>query len=30
MKFEYVSVGERERKWFKGMENLFNIGNISR
>ena len=30
MKFEYVSIGERERKWFKGQKNLFDIGNSSR
>ena len=24
MKFEYVNVRDRERKWFKGLENLFN------
>ena len=26
MKFEYVNVRDRERKWFKGTENLFDIG----
>ena len=26
MKFDYVNVQDRERKWFKGPENLFNVG----
>ena len=29
MKFEYVNVPDRERKWFKGPENLFDIGKSS-
>ena len=30
MKFENVNVGDIERKWFKGPENLFDIGKSSR
>ena len=30
MKFEYVNIGDRERKWFKGPENLFDIGKSSK
>ena len=26
MKLEYVNVQDRERKWFKGSENLFDRG----
>ena len=26
MKFDYVNVQDRERKWFKAPENLFNVG----
>ena len=29
MKFEHVNVPDRERKWFKGPENLFDIGKSS-
>ena len=28
MKFEHVNVRDRERKWFKGLENLFDIGKV--
>ena len=30
MKFEYVNVRDRERKWFKRPENLFDIGKSSK
>ena len=30
MKFEYVSVRDIERKWFKEPENVFDIGKSSR
>ena len=30
MKFEYVNVRDRESKWFKGPENLLDIGKSSR
>ena len=30
MKFEYLNVRDRERKWFKGPENLFDVGKSSR
>ena len=30
MKFEYANVPDSERKWFKGPENVFDIGKSSR
>ena len=30
MKFGYVNIGDRERKWFKGPENLFDVEKSSR
>ena len=30
MKSKYVNVRDRERKWFKGPENLLDIGESSR
>ena len=30
MKFEYANVRDRERKWFKGPENLFDKGKRDR
>ena len=30
MKFEYVNVGDRERKWFQGQDDLFDIRKSSR
>ena len=30
MKYEYVNVRDREWKWFKGLENLFDIGKSSK